>query len=45
MGFKDNFKIVQKDETMYRQVGNSIVVNVLMELVKAIEKTGVWDEN
>ena len=45
MGFKDNFKITQKDEIMYRQVGNSIVVNVLMELVKSIEKTGVWNED
>ena len=42
MGFKDDFIILHKDEIMYRQAGNSIVVNVLMELVKSIEKTGVW---
>lgn len=43
MGFRDDFILLHKDEIMYRQAGNSIVVNVLMELVKAIEKTGVWD--
>lgn len=42
MGFKDDFISLHKDEIMYRQAGNSIVVNVLMELVKSIEKTGVW---
>lgn len=42
MGFTDDFKIVVKDETMYRQAGNSIVVNVLQELIKEIVKTGVW---
>ncbi|WP_251546910.1 DNA cytosine methyltransferase [Pumilibacter intestinalis] len=43
MGFKDTFKIIHKDEVMYRQAGNSIVVNVLMCLVDAIIRTGVWD--
>ena len=43
MKLKDDFISLHKDEIMYRQAGNSIVVNVLMELVKAIEKTGVWD--
>lgn len=42
MGFRDDFKIIHKDEVMYRQSGNSIVVNVLMSLVNSIEKTGVW---
>lgn len=45
MGFKDDFKIVMNDTNMYRQSGNSIVVNVLMELVKSIEKTGVWEKH
>ena len=45
MGFRDDFKIVHKDEVMYRQSGNSIVVNVLMRLVEAIERTGVWDND
>ena len=45
MGFKDDFKIVMNDTNMYRQSGNSIVVNVLMELVKSIEKAGVWDKH
>lgn len=45
MGFKDTFKMVHKDEIMYRQSGNSIVVNVLMSLVESIKKTGVWDND
>lgn len=45
MGFTDDFKIVMNDTNMYRQSGNSIVVNVLMELIKSIEKTKVWKEN
>ena len=45
MGFKDDFKIIHKDDVMYRQSGNSIVVNVLMELIKEIQKTGVWDND
>jgi DNA (cytosine-5)-methyltransferase 1 len=45
MGFKDNFKIVNPDMQMYRQIGNSIVVNVLesiiIEIMRALnyEKT------
>ena len=42
MGYKDDFKIVQKDDVMYRQSGNSIVVNVLMRLLDSIKDTGVW---
>jgi len=45
MGFTDDFKIVMNDTNMYRQSGNSIVVNVLMEIIKSIEKTKVWEEN
>jgi len=37
MGFSDNFKIVVSDTRMYQQAGNSIVVNVLMEIIKNIE--------
>ena len=43
MGFRDDFVMLHKDEVMYRQAGNSIVVNVLMELVKEIDKTNVWN--
>ncbi|MDD6652787.1 MAG: DNA cytosine methyltransferase [Clostridium sp.] len=42
MGFSDDFKIVINDQNMYRQSGNSIVVNVLKEIVKEIIKTGVF---
>jgi len=36
MGFSDNFKIVVSDTRMYQQAGNSIVVNVFMEIIKNI---------
>lgn len=36
MGFGDNFKIVVSDVQAYRQAGNSIVVNVLSEVLKSI---------
>ncbi|GLI52205.1 hypothetical protein TSYNTROOL_22910 [Tepidanaerobacter syntrophicus] len=42
MGFADTFKIVVPDTQMYRQVGNSIAVNVMMEVVKRINLTGVF---
>lgn len=45
MGFADNFQIVVPDQHMYRQVGNSIAVNVLMEVLKQIMRTGVFDKN
>ena len=38
MGFTDDFKIVVDDVEMYRQAGNSIVVNVLEEIVKQLLK-------
>lgn len=44
MGFLDDFKIVINDQNVYRQSGNSIVVNVLMEIVKEIQKTGVFND-
>lgn len=37
MGFPDDYKIVVPNVWAYRQAGNSIVVNVLEELVKEIE--------
>ncbi|MBD5166664.1 MAG: DNA (cytosine-5-)-methyltransferase [Helicobacter sp.] len=37
MGFGDDFKIVVSDIQMYRQAGNSIVVNVLSEILKSID--------
>jgi DNA (cytosine-5)-methyltransferase 1 len=36
MGFSDNFKIVVSDTQMYKQAGNSIVVDVLIHLLIAI---------
>lgn len=44
MGFNDSFKQVVSDTQMYRQAGNSIVVDVLMEIINEIIKTGVWEE-
>ena len=42
MGYDDSFKVVVPDQQMYRQCGNSIVVNVLEEIIKEILKTGVF---
>lgn len=42
MGFLDSFKIVVNDNVMYRQSGNSIVVNVLEKLLQELIKTGVF---
>lgn len=36
MGFDDSFKIVVPDTHMYRQVGNSIAVNVMKEVMRQI---------
>lgn len=36
MGFSDNFKIKVSDTRMYQQAGNSIVVNILIEIIKNI---------
>ena len=38
MGFDDSFKIVVSDTQMYKQAGNSIVVNVLMAILQNIYK-------
>lgn len=45
MGFDEDFKIVVNDQQLYKQSGNSIVVNVLMEIFKSIIKTGVFYEH
>lgn len=39
MGFTDNFKQVVSDTQMYRQAGNSIVVDVLIALLKQMDIT------
>lgn len=44
MGFCDSFKQVVSDVQMYKQAGNSIVVDVLMEIIQEIIKTGVFNE-
>ena len=43
MGYDDDFKIVVPEKQMYRQSGNSIVVNVMEEIMKEIIKTGVFE--
>lgn len=43
MGYPDSYKIVVPNVPAYRQAGNSIVVNVLEFLVKAIIDTGVFN--
>lgn len=43
MGFPDSFKIVVKDNIMWRQAGNSIVVNVLEAIMEEIIRTGLFE--
>ena len=38
MGFSDSFKIVVSDTSMYQQAGNAIVVDVLVAILKQINK-------
>jgi DNA (cytosine-5)-methyltransferase 1 len=38
MGFPDTFQQVVSDVQCYKQAGNSIVVNVLIEIIKNILK-------
>lgn len=42
MGFPDDFKIAVSSMQTLRQAGNSIVVDVMMEIVKKIIKTGIY---
>lgn len=44
MGYDDEFKIVVPEKQMYRQSGNSIVVNVMEAIMEEIMKTGVFDK-
>lgn len=39
MGFRDTFKIVVSDTQIYRQAGNSIVVDVLIAILKSMDIT------
>lgn len=43
MGFPDTFQQVVSDVQCYKQAGNSIVVNVLMEIIKKIKQTEVFE--
>lgn len=43
MGYPDDFKIVVSPMQIYRQAGNSIVVDVMMALVKQLIQTKVFD--
>ncbi len=45
MGFPDSFKIVVSRAQMYKQAGNSIVVDVMLAVVREIIKTGVFDNH
>ena len=42
MGFPDSFKILHNDNVMWRQSGNSIVVDVLMAIVNKLKLTGIF---
>jgi len=44
MGFRDSFKIAVSDTQMYRQAGNSIVVDVLIALLKQMDITKIAKE-
>lgn len=42
MGYSDNFRIVVSPMQVYRQAGNSIVVDVMMAVMKELIRTGVF---
>lgn len=44
MGFPDSYKIVVSKAQAYKQAGNSIVVDVLIELLKQINNVTQWNE-
>lgn len=44
MGFRDDFKQVVSDTQMYRQAGNSIVIDVLIALLKQMDITKFTEE-
>ena len=37
MGFSDDFKIIVSDTRMYQQAGNSIIVNIFIEILKQVD--------
>ena len=43
MGFPDSYKVVVSKAQAYKQAGNSIVVDVLMNIVKEIAKVEGWE--
>lgn len=43
MGFPDSFLMPHGDTIMWRQSGNSIVVDVLMRIVEQLIKTGIFE--
>ncbi len=43
MGYPDNFKIVVSSTQIFKQAGNSIVVDVMMAIIREILKTGALD--
>lgn len=43
MGYPDSFRIVVSSMQIFRQAGNSIVVDVMMAIVRNIIATGVFD--
>lgn len=45
MGFKDSFKIVVSDTSMYMQSGNSIVVDVLIAILMQLDITKYGETN
>lgn len=45
MGFTDDYNIVVSRAQAYKQAGNSIVVDVLIEILKNIINTGVFEEH
>lgn len=44
MGFPDSFKMIHKDNIMWRQSGNSIVVDVLIAIMNQLIKTGIFEQ-
>lgn len=44
MGFTDDYKIVVSKGQAYKQAGNSIVVDVMMNLIKSIKETGAFEK-
>ena len=44
MGYSDSFKMVVSPMQIYRQAGNSIVVDVMMAVVRELIKTGIFNK-